>query len=69
MAVAADGSIEPYLAKTMTSNSTYDVWTMTLRSDVRFNDGSPLDSLVVLANFNALRKSALTGVPSTRWPR
>jgi len=62
MAVAADGSVQPYLAKTMTSNATYDVWTMTLRSNVRFNDGSPLDSMVVLANFNALRKSSLTGV-------
>ena len=43
MAVAADGPIEPYLAKTMTSNSTYDVWTMTLRAGVRFSDGSPLN--------------------------
>jgi ABC-type transport system substrate-binding protein len=62
MAVAADGSIQPYLAKTMTSNSTYDVWTMTLRPGIQFSDGSPLNSLVVLANFNALKKSALTGV-------
>ena len=62
MAVAADGSIQPYLAKTMTSNSTYDVWTMTLRSGIQFSDGSPLNSLVVVANFEALKKSALTGV-------
>ena len=34
MAVAADGSIQPYLAKTMTTNSTFDVWTMTLRPGV-----------------------------------
>jgi ABC-type transport system substrate-binding protein len=61
MAVAADGSIQPYLAQSMTPNSTYDVWTMTLRSGITFHDGSPLNSLVVLANFNALRKSLLTG--------
>ncbi len=61
MAVATDGSIQPYLAKTMTANSTFDVWTMTLRPGIKFNDGSPLNSLVVLANYNALKSSALTG--------
>ncbi len=62
MAVAADGTIQPYLAETMTSNSTYDVWTMTLRSGIKFNDGSDLTSAVVKANYDALRASALTGV-------
>ncbi len=62
MAVAADGTIEPYLAETMTSNSTYDVWTMTLRSGIKFNDGSDLTAAVVKANYEALRASALTGV-------
>ncbi len=61
MAVAADGSIQPYLAKSMTANSTYDVWTMTLRPGVTFNDGSPLTSTVVQANFKALQSAALTG--------
>ena len=61
MAVAADGSIQPYLAKSMTSNSTFDVWTMTLRPDIKFNDGSALTSAVVKANFEALQASALTG--------
>ena len=54
MAVAADGSVQPYLAKTMTSNSTFDTWTMTLRPGVKFNDGSDLTSAVVKANFDAL---------------
>ncbi len=62
MAVAADGTIQPYLAKTMTSNATFDTWTMTLRPGVTFSDGSALTSAVVLANFNALKASALTGV-------
>jgi peptide/nickel transport system substrate-binding protein len=62
MAVAADGSVQPYLAKTMTSNSTFDTWTMTLRPGVKFNDGSALTAAVVKANFEALAASALTGV-------
>ena len=61
MAVATDGSIQPYLAKSMTSNSTFEVWTMTLRSGVTFSDGSALTSAVVKANFDALQASALTG--------
>ena len=47
MAVAADGSIQPYLAKSMTPNSTFDVWTMTLRPNIKFSDGSALTSSVV----------------------
>jgi ABC-type transport system substrate-binding protein len=62
MAVAADGTIQPYLAESMTSNSTFDVWTMKLRSGISFNDGSPLTAAVVKANFTALAASALTGV-------
>ncbi len=62
MAVAADGSIEPYLAQSMTSNSTFDTWTMTLRPGIKFSDGSALTSAVVKANFEALAASALTGV-------
>ena len=58
MAMAADGTIQPYLAKSMTSNSTFDMWTMTLRPGIKFNDGSALTSAVVQANFNALKASA-----------
>jgi peptide/nickel transport system substrate-binding protein len=61
MATAADGSIQPYLAQSMTANSTFDVWTMTLRPGIKFSDGSPLTSAVVKANYTALASSALTG--------
>ncbi len=61
MATAADGSVQPYLAQSMTPNSTFDVWTMTLRPGVKFNDGSALTSAVILANYNALAASPLTG--------
>jgi ABC-type transport system substrate-binding protein len=63
MAVAADGSVKPYLAQTMTGNAIFDVWTMTLRPGVKFNDGSALTSAVVKANYVALSASTLTAVP------
>ena len=62
MAVAADGTIKPYLAQSMSSNATYETWTMTLRPGIKFNDGSALTSAVVKANFTALKASPLTGV-------
>lgn len=61
MAVAADGTIQPYLAQSMTPNATFDTWTMTLRPGIKFNDGSPLTAAVVKANYDALAASALTG--------
>src|ERR1700678_1876107 len=54
MAIAADGTTQPYLCKSMTSNSTFDVWTMTLRPNIKFHDGSQLTSTVIQANFTAL---------------
>jgi ABC-type transport system substrate-binding protein len=60
-AQAADGTIKPYLAQSVTPNSTYTVWTLTLRPGITFHDGSPLTATVVKNNFDALKKSALTG--------
>ncbi len=60
-AVAYDGSIQPYLAESITPNATYTEWTVTLRSGISFNDGSPLTAQVVKNNFDALRASLLTG--------
>ena len=42
MAVALDGTIQPYLARSLTPNTTYDRWTLTLRPGVVFHDGSQL---------------------------
>jgi ABC-type transport system substrate-binding protein len=61
MAVAADGTVKGYLAESMTPNSTFDVWTMTLRPGITFSDGSALTSAVVKANFTVLAASALAG--------
>lgn len=61
MAVSVDGSIQPYLARSLVPNAAFDTWTLTLRSGVVFHDGTPLTSTVVVHNFAALRSSALTG--------
>ena len=62
MAVAADGTVKPYLCQSLTPNAAMDTWTMTLRPGIKFNDGSPLTSAVVLANYTELKTSPLTGV-------
>jgi len=61
MAVAVDGSIQPYLAESLTPNATFDQWTMTLRPGVSFHDGTALTAQVVRNNFAALQASSLTG--------
>jgi peptide/nickel transport system substrate-binding protein len=66
VAIAADGSIQPYLAETCTPNSTFDTWTLTLRPNVKFNDGSDLTSTVVVNNFATLKASLLTGQALTQ---
>jgi len=65
-AIAADGSIQPYLCQSITPNATYDTWTMTLRPNVTFHDGSALTSAVVLSNYNELKASLLTGQALTQ---
>jgi ABC-type transport system substrate-binding protein len=60
MAVAEDGTIQPYLAESLTPDPTYGVWTLTLRPGVTFHDGTALTSTVVKHNFDALASSSLT---------
>ncbi len=58
--VAADGSVRPHLAASVTPNADMTTWTVTLRPKVEFHDGSPLTADVVLQNFHALKTSPLT---------
>jgi len=50
--VAADGSIQPYLAQSVTPNADYTVWTITARPDVVFHDGTPCDAAAIAGSFN-----------------
>jgi peptide/nickel transport system substrate-binding protein len=61
MILSASGTPEPYLAQSVTPNSDYTVWTITLRPNLVFHNGSPCDGAAVAANFAAHKASALTG--------
>ncbi len=65
-AVAADGSIQPYLCQSIKPNATFDSWTMTLRPNIKFSDGSALTAAVIASNYAELKASLLTGQALTQ---
>jgi ABC-type transport system substrate-binding protein len=68
-AVAADGSTKPYLAQSVTPNEDYTRWTITLRPNVTFHNGAPLDANAVKVNLEAQRASPLVGPAFTNVAR
>jgi peptide/nickel transport system substrate-binding protein len=58
---AADGSVKPYLAESISHNPDYTQWTIKLRSGIAFHDGSQLDANVVKVNLDGVTQSPLTG--------
>jgi peptide/nickel transport system substrate-binding protein len=58
---AADGSIAANLARSVTPNTDYTEWTISLRPGIRFHDGSPLDASTVKINLDGYARSPLTG--------
>ena len=61
-AFAADQSVVPYLAESLTPNEDFTKWTVTLRPDVLFHDGTPLDADAFVTNFEAQRSAPLVGL-------
>ena len=62
----ADGTYEPFLAESMESNEDFTVWTMTLRPDVTFHNGTPLTAQTIADMFpiqqaGAAGQSVITG--------
>ncbi len=49
--VAADGSIRPYLAQSIVPNADYSSWTITMRPNLLFHDGTPCDARAVVGSF------------------
>jgi peptide/nickel transport system substrate-binding protein len=45
--VAQDGSVQPYLAKSVTPNEDYSVWTIGVRPGVVFHDGTTCDAAAI----------------------
>lgn len=58
----ADGVAQPWLATAWTPNETFDEWTITLRDDVTFHDGTPMDAAAVKANIDFIVEAPLSGV-------
>jgi peptide/nickel transport system substrate-binding protein len=48
---AADNEVRPILAESLEPNDTFDVWTLTLKPDLTFTDGSPYDAEAVKLNW------------------
>jgi peptide/nickel transport system substrate-binding protein len=48
--VAADGTITPRLAQSVTPNEDFTTWTIELRPDLHFTDDTPLDATAVQVN-------------------
>jgi peptide/nickel transport system substrate-binding protein len=59
--VNAAGGVEPYLAESITSNADYTSWTITLRPNLVFHDGTPLDAAALHLNIEKQATSILTG--------
>jgi peptide/nickel transport system substrate-binding protein len=60
--VTASGGWEPYLAESVTPNADYSSWTITVRPNVVFHDGTPCDGAALLTNFQAQKASLLVGI-------
>lgn len=56
-----DGKAHPYLAESVEPNDDYTVWTITLRSGIKFHDGAPLDGDAVALQLNKAKASFLSG--------
>jgi ABC-type transport system substrate-binding protein len=61
MILSASGTPQPYLAQSVTHNSDYTVWTITMRPGLVFHNGAPCDAQAVATNFNLQKSSTLTG--------
>jgi ABC-type transport system substrate-binding protein len=60
--VTAGGGWKPYLAQSVTPNTDYTAWTITLRPNVVFHDGTACDGAALVTNLKAQSKSLLTGI-------
>jgi peptide/nickel transport system substrate-binding protein len=61
MIVTRTGGLQPYLAQSVTPNADYTTWTVTLRPNLVFHDGTPCDAEALNTNFEKQFASPLVG--------
>ena len=57
-----NGKAQPYLAKSFTPSADFKSWTIELRPNVNFSDGTPVDGAAVAKSLNAMKKDLLVGI-------
>ncbi|MGA9276490.1 ABC transporter substrate-binding protein, partial [Ilumatobacter sp.] len=57
-----EGDFVPYLAESVEPNDDFSQWTVTLRPDILFHDGTPLNADAVVKNFETQRADPLVGL-------
>jgi len=57
------GGSVPFLAQSVTPNADFTVWTIKLRPNIQFQDGTPLNAAVVRDNLNNYRGASDAGDP------
>jgi ABC-type transport system substrate-binding protein len=67
MIIDDNGLPQPYLAESVTHNADYTVWTITLRPNVVFHNGSPCNAAALQSNFQQQQAAALTGPEFTNF--
>jgi peptide/nickel transport system substrate-binding protein len=60
--ITANGDWAPYLAQSVVPNAAYTSWTITLRPNLVFHDGTACNGAALVTNLVAQSKSLLTGV-------
>jgi peptide/nickel transport system substrate-binding protein len=60
-AVTTTGQVVPYLAQSVVPNSDYTSWTITMRPNIDFHDGTSCDGAALYTNLKKQSTSALTG--------
>ena len=61
----ADGEIRPYLAESMEPNADLTAWTLKLRPDIQFHDGTPLNGEALKTIFDTYLMAPTSNVANT----
>ena len=62
-ATTADNQVVPFLAQSVEpASDDFKSWTVTLRPDITFHDGTPLNADAIIVNFEAQRNDPLVGL-------